>query len=220
MRTIIVLGTTMALATSGLTAQVRVMRFGGGSAGATAILEESPAAFGVSGWQVGQWARYSISQNVGGPMPMAQFRTVSVVGRQGDRWWIETATEFSGLTSGQGPVRKALVPFGPLRELPGGEAYVMNPDSSVRRESLVRAGTDRPAPAFPQGWTRVGEEQVSVTAGAFRAVHWRKGDTELWTSGDAGPLGVVKFQSASVAIELAARGATGARTRIPFGGGD
>ena len=218
MRWLIVVGAITTLASSRLPAQVRVMRFGGGAGGAAAILEESPAAFGVSGWQVGQWARYSISENMGAPMPMAQLRTVSVVGRQGERFWVETTTEFSGMTSGQGPVRKALTAFGALREQPGSEVYVMNPDSSVRHESLVRAGNDRPAPAFPQGWTRVGEEQVSVAAGAFTAMHWRKGDAELWTSGDAGPLGVVKYQAPNIAIELAARGATGARSRIPYGG--
>jgi len=220
MRTLVVVGAIATLAASRLPAQVRVMRFGGGGGAAASVLEESPAAYGVSGWQVGQWARYSISENLGGPMPMAQLRTVSVVGRQGDRWWIETATEFSGMTSGQGPVRKALTAFGALHEQPGSESYTMNPDSSVRHESLVRAGNDRPGPAFPQGWTRVGEEQVSVAAGSFHAVHWRKADTDLWSSGEAGPLGLVKYQSSNVVIELAARGGSGARSRIPYGGGN
>jgi hypothetical protein len=219
MRRLIAAAAATGLLASRLPAQVRVMRFGGGGSGAAAILEESPAAFGVGGWQVGQWARYSISENVGGPMPLAQFRTVSVVGREGERYWVETATEFSGMTSGQGPVRKTLAPFGSLREQPGRETHVLSPDSSVRRETLVRTGNERAGPAFPRGWSRVGEERVSVAAGAFLAVQWRKGDAELWTSGEAGPLGVVKYQAPNVVIELAARGAGGARTRIPFAEG-
>lgn len=203
-----------------LNAQVVIRRFGGGGGDlGSQLLEDAPSAYGVREWRVGQWARYSTSQNLGGPMPMVQFRTVSVVGRRGDDFWVETAEEFAGMASGQGPVRKWAVPFGPLADRVGTEVYVMAPDSSVRRQTLVRdAPGARPGPAFPQGWTRVGEESLTTPAGAFRTVHWRKGPEDLWTSTDAGPIGLVRYRSAESEIELAGRGETGARSRIPFGG--
>jgi hypothetical protein len=207
-----------ALMTGSAAAQVRIMRSGSGASGPEAILEEPPAAFGVAGWAVGQWARYAVSENVGAPMPMGRYRTFSIVGQRGEQFWVETAMEFSGMASGQGPTRKTLQAFGPVREAVNAETYVLAPDSSVRRETLLRAGTTRRGPAFPQGWTRVGEEQVTVAAGAFRTVHWRRGDQDLWASADAGPIGVVKLTSPDVQLELSARGASGARSRIPYGG--
>jgi hypothetical protein len=59
---------------------------------------------------------------------------------------------------------------------------------------------------------------VTVGFEAVRAVHWRKGETELWTAAGAGPLGLVRYRSAELEIELVGRGASGARSQIPFGG--
>lgn len=202
------------------TAQIVVRRTG---AGPTADwLSHSPAAYGVTEWTVGQWGRYSMSENVGGPMPMVQYRTVAVVGRRGQDFWVETQEEFAGMMTGRGMVRKMAVPFGPQRERVGGEMLVMQPDSSVRRSVLLRAGggDGQPAASFPAGWTRVGEESVTTPAGTFRAVRWRRGAEELWASGAAGPVGLVRFRSPSVEIELVARGDTGARSEIPFGGSE
>lgn len=201
-------------------AQVVVRRFGGGG-GAMGWLDLAPTQFGVSGWHVGEWARYSVSENLGGGMPMVQFRTVSVVGQRGDAFWVETAEEFGGMAAGKGQTRKLLVPFGAIAERVGGEGYVMSPDSSVRRQTLVRdAGGVSQRPRFPEGWTRVGEETLAATAGSFRAVHWRKGADELWTSAEAGPVGMVRFRSADVEIELVGHAAGGARSQIPFGGSE
>jgi hypothetical protein len=210
----------VSLAAAALPAQVRITRGLGGGNAATHLLEDSPSDFGVGGWRVGQWARYSITQNVGAPMPVGQLRTVSVVGRQGDQYWIETQDEFVGAIQRAALTRKALFPFGPLRARVGGESYVLGPDSSVQRITLVRAGSAQPQRTpFPQGWSRAGEESVTTAAGSFRAVRWRKGTEELWTSGEAGPIGVVRYRSSEFETELAARGETGARSRIPFGGG-
>lgn len=200
-------------------AQVVIRRGVGGGSGAMQWLEVPPSAYGVTTWTAGQWARYSVSENVGAPMPMMQFRTISVVGRRGTDFWVETADEFGGMASGRGMVRKVLVPFGALAERAGGEAYVMSPDSSVRRQTLLRAGSG-PArrPAFPDGWARVGEEAVSVGSLTVRAVRWRKGEAELWTAAEAGPLGLVRYRSADLEIELVGSGTSGARSQIPFGG--
>jgi hypothetical protein len=200
-------------------AQVVIRRGVGGASGGMQWLEVAPASYGVTAWSAGQWARYSVSENVGAPMPMMQFRTISVVGRRGDDFWVETADEFGGMASGRGPVRKLLVPFGAIAERTGGEGYVMSPDSAVRRQVLLRAGRgpSRP-PAFPEGWTRVGEESVSAGSGTVRAVHWRKGEAELWTAAEAGPLGLVRYRAADLEIELVGLGASGARSQIPFGG--
>ncbi len=200
-------------------AQVRIMRAGGGAQGAEALLQDRPADFGVSGWRVGQWARYSITENVGGPMPMGRFRTIQVVGRSGERYWVESGMEFSGMVQGAAPTQKYLLPFGPIREQVGQDYYTLMPDSSVVQQRLLRQGGGaRQRSAFPEGWTRVGEEPITVAAGAFRAVHWRKGGEDLWTSGEAGPVGIVKYTSADMQIELAARGESGARSRVPAGG--
>jgi hypothetical protein len=185
-------------------------------------LSHAPSTFGVRGWAVGQWARYSMSENVGAPMPMVQFRTVSVVGRRGTDFWVETQEEFSGMMSGRGPVRKMAVPFGPQRARVGTEVFVMSPDSAVRREVLLRAASAagaRPT-SFPEGWTRVGEESLTTPAGTFTTIHYRRGSEELWASGEAGPVGLVRFRSSSLEIELVARGESGARSAIPFGGSD
>jgi len=208
----------LALLPAVLDAQVVIRRAAGGGA-AMQWLEVAPSAYGVTAWTAGQWARYSVSENVGAPMPMMQFRTIGVVGRRGADFWVETADEFGGMASGRGMVRKVLVPFGAIAERAGGEAYVMSPDSSVRRQTLLRAAVG-PArrPAFPAGWTRVGEESVAVGPGTVRAVHWRKGEAELWTAGEAGPLGLVRYRSADLEIELVGSGAGGARSQIPFGG--
>lgn len=185
-------------------------------------LSHSPSAFGVQGWTVGQWARYTMSENVDAPMPMVQFRTVSVVGRRGTDYWVETQEEFSGMMSGRGPVRKMAVPFGPQRPRVGTEVLVMSPDSAVRREILLRAASaaGERSTSFPEGWTRVGQESLTTAGGTFRTVHYRRGSEELWASGDAGPVGLVRIRSSSLEIELVARGESGARSVIPFGGSD
>jgi hypothetical protein len=202
-------------------AQVVVRRFGGQGGGGMQWLETSPAPFGVRGWDVGVWSRYSVSENVGGGMPMVQFRTVGVVGRRGDAFWVETADEFGGMASGRGPTRKLLVPFGPIVERVGAEGYVLGADSSLRRQTLLRDGTGPSRrPAFPEGWTRAGEETLETPGGSFRAVHWRRGSDELWTSGEAGPVGLVRFRSADLEVELVGHGASGARSQIPFGGSE
>jgi hypothetical protein len=210
----------LALAASPVAAQIRIVR-GPGASGAEQLLENAPAAYGVTGWRVGQWVRYSISENVGGPMPMGRFRGFQAVGRSGERFWIESTMEFTGAMQGGGPVTKMLLPFGALRETQGTESYVLSPsDSSVRHTTVVRGGSARRAVTFPEGWTRVGEESVTVAGGTFPAVHWKKGSADLWTSAEAGLIGVVKYSSDDMQIELAAKGDTGARSRIPFPGGN
>jgi hypothetical protein len=205
------------LAPAVLDAQVVIRRSGGGNSGMQ-WLEVAPSAYGVAAWKAGQWARYSVSENVGAPMPMMQFRTIGVVGRRGTDFWIETADEFGGMASGRGMVRKVLVPFGAIAERMGGDAYLMSPDSSVRRQTLLRAGGGARRAAFPEGWTRVGVESVPAVSGTVRAVHWRKGDAEMWTAAEAGPLGLVRYRSPAFEIELVGRGESGARSQIPFGG--
>ena len=213
------------LATAGVArAQVVMQRGGPGvrvtmGGAAPGPLSAAPAGFGVTAWRVGEWARYSVITS-GGPMPLTQIRTVSVVGQQGDKFWVETQEEFVGPMTSRGPVRKMLIAFGAIREALGTEAYTLLPDSSVRKETLVRAasaGERDGGFAFPAGWERVGDQDVTVPAGTIKSVHWRKGEEHLWTSADAGPLGVVRYQSAELTIELGSRG-TNAKSRIPFGG--
>jgi hypothetical protein len=218
-----ILATTLLVFASVAEGQVVIQRSGPGGrvtmgGPAPGPLGAAPAGFGVSTWRVGEWARYSVSSG-GGNIPLTQIRTVSVVGQQGDRFWVETQEEFAGPMTTRGPVRKMLIPFGTVRDAVGTEAYTLLPDSSVRKETLLRAPTGSAAEsfAFPRGWERVGEEDVTVPAGALKAVHWRKGEEHLWTSAEVGPLGVVKYQSTEVTIELGSRG-TGAKSRIPFGG--
>ena len=211
----------LALLSAAADAQVVIRRFGAGGGGGMGWLDAAPAQFGVSAWHVGEWARYSVSENLGGGMPMVQFRTVSVVGQRGDGYWVETADEFGGMAAGKGPTRKLLVPFGPIAERVGAEGYVMAPDSSVRRQTLVRdAGRAAGRPRFPEGWTRAGDESVTTSGGTFHATRWRKSADELWTSAEAGPLGLVRFRSADVEVELVGHAASGARSQIPFGGSE
>jgi hypothetical protein len=122
-------------------AQVVIQRGGPGvrmtmGGAAPGPLGGSPADFGVRAWRVGEWARYSVI-TAGGPMPITQIRTVSVVGQQGERFWVETQDEFAGAMSTRGPIRKLLIAFGAIREAVGTEAYTLLSDSSVRRETLV-----------------------------------------------------------------------------------
>ena len=226
MRTMIVLALVTSLATTTGSSQMIIERGGPGGGGQRRMnfgggqpaLEESPADYGVNAWRVGQYARYSISVNMG-QMPLQQFRQVSIVGRQGEQFWVETMDEFAGNVTARAPVTKMLIAFGPLRERVGTEIITMSPDSAIYRRTMVRAGSGGPPQGieFPAGWTRVGEEQVTVAAGAFRAMHWRKGSDNLWTSPEAGPMGLVKYESDNTIIELTGKG-DNARSRIPFGG--
>lgn len=225
MRTLIVLALIGSFAATAARAQMIVQRGGPGGGGerrmnfggTQPVFEESPAEYGVRGWRVGQWARYSISLNMG-QMPMSRFRQVSIVGQEGDRYWVESQDEFGGNVAARSPTSKMLIPFGQLRERVGTETIVMTPDSAIYRRTTVRAGSQAPEGInFPAGWTRVGEEQITVVGGAFRALHYRKGTENLWISADAGPLGVVKYESDNVVVELTGKG-DNARSRIPYGG--
>ncbi len=226
MRTVAALLATLA---AGAQAQVIVTRGGPGGpggggerritmGGTQPVFEESPGEYGVRGWQVGQWVRYSIAVNMGG-QPINQYRQVSVVGRQGERFWVETQDEFGGMMGSRGPVSKMLIPFGVVRERVGTDVYTMSPDSAVSRRTLLRQGSGGSGSGinFPAGWQRVGEEQVTVAGGAFRAVKYTRGSEILWVSADAGPLGVVKYESDQLVIELIGKG-DNARSRIPYGG--
>jgi len=185
--------------------------------GSNPVFEEPPAEYGVRAWRVGQWARYSVTTNAG-PMPINQFHQVSIVGQQGDRFWVETQDEFGGMMASRGPTQKMLIPFGVVRERVGTEIIAMAPDSAIYRRTLLRAGSGTPEGiGFPDGWTRVGEEQITVAGGTFHAVHYRKGNDNLWLSADAGPLGVVKYETDTAIVELTGKG-DNARSRIPYGG--
>lgn len=185
--------------------------------GTSPVFEESPAEYGVHAWRVGQFARYSITTNMG-PMPLSQYHQVSIVGQQGDRFWVEIQDEFGGMMASRAPIQKMLIPFGVVRERVGTDIIVMSPDSAIYRRTLVRAGTGTPESiGFPTGWTRVGEESVTVVGGTFRAMHYRRGTDNLWVSADSGPLGVVKYESDNVIVELTGKGEN-ARSRIPYGG--
>ncbi len=223
MRTAMTLLLTMAAAAE---AQVIVTRGGPGGGGerrmsiggSQPVFEESPADYGVRAWRVGQWARYSITVNMGG-QPINQFRQVSIVGQQGDRFWVETQDEFAGMMSSRGPVSKMLIPFGVVRERVGTETYSMSPDSAVSRRTLLRQGSGAGSGGinFPAGWQRAGEEQVTVVGGTFRAVRYTRGSEILWVSAEAGPMGVVKLESDQLVVELVGKG-DNARSRIPYGG--
>src|SRR4051812_35433073 len=66
---------------------------GGGPGGGTDMLDKAPGAYGVASWKAGEWARYSIQATMGPQMQMQSFRTVSVVGQDGDRFWVEVSDE-------------------------------------------------------------------------------------------------------------------------------
>ncbi len=185
--------------------------------GTNPVFEESPAEYGVRAWRVGQFARYSITTNAG-QMPISQYHQVSIVGQQGDRFWVEVQDEFGGMMTSRAPIQKMLIAFGVVRERVGTDIIVMSPDSSIYRRNLVRAASGAPESIeFPASWTRVGDESVTVVGGTFRATHYRKGSDNLWLSPDAGPLGVVKYESDNVIVELTGKGEN-ARSRIPYGG--
>ncbi len=225
MRKLLVALLATSFAVTAAQAQMVIQRGGPGGGtsrmsfgGTPPALEESPSDYGVRSWRVGQWARYSISINMG-QMPLNQFHQVSIVGQQGERFWVETTDEFSGNLAMRAPVTKMLIPFGVIRERVGTDVIVMSPDSAISRRTLVRAasGGGPEGIDFPGSWTRVGEEDVTVAGGTFHAVHYRKGGDNLWVSGEVGPLGVVKFESDQVVIELTGKGEN-ARSRIPYGG--
>ena len=76
---------------------------GGGSSrmnigGSQPVFEEGPAEYGVTGWHVGDWVRYSIAINMG-QMPITQARQISIVGQEGGKFWVETQDEFVGAMS-------------------------------------------------------------------------------------------------------------------------
>src|SRR5262245_2442412 len=71
----------------------RVGPGGMGGAGGE-MLDRAPAPFGVPGWKVGEWARYSIQVSMGqAGMQMQSFRTVSVVGEDAGKFWVEVSEE-------------------------------------------------------------------------------------------------------------------------------
>jgi hypothetical protein len=194
---------------------------GGGAGDASALLDVAPAAYGVTAWRVGEWARYNVSQVFGGTgQSLTRFRTVSVVDGAGtDGFWVELTEETVGVMRATMPVRKLRIPFGPVQERAMTEALTLLPDSSIRRTTVVRPPAGRAGPApFPDGWERLAEETITTPAGEFRARHYRKGDEELWAAAAAGPIGLVRYRGGDVTIELVARSATGARSRIPAGG--
>jgi hypothetical protein len=200
-----------------------IMRGGPGGNDPSNLLDVPPAAYGVSGWKTGEWARYNTTQTFGATgQQITRFRTVSVVGSANDRFWIEILEESLGLMRTSVPARKILIPFGAMTDRAMTEALALMPDSSIRHTTVVRpASAAEPKQPFPEGWQRTGEATVTTPAGEFKARHWTKGDEELWTAANAGPLGLVRYRSAGTTIELVGRGATGAKSRIPdvAGGG-
>ena len=194
-----------------------VLRGPGGTGDPSSLLDVAPAAYGVSGWTAGEWARYNVTQTFGPTgQSLTRFRTVSVLEASSDLFWVEVQEETVGLMRTTQPTRRMRIPFGPVGERAMTEAYTLMPDSSIRHTTVVRpAATDAPAPAFPGGWQRDGDETITTPAGEFRARRYRRGDEELWIAASAGPLGLVRYRSANVSMELVARGATGAKSRIP-----
>lgn len=195
-------------------------RFGPGTTSpGTELMERAPSTFGVTAWTVGQWARYNINRTLNAQMGLTvqQFRQLSVVGQSGDQFWVEVQDDMMTPNRQTMPIRKMLLPFGPVSEAAMTEMLMTQADSSIRRVTMVRPPRrpdDAPKP-FPEGWNKVGDEEVSTAAGKFRSVHWKKGGDEVWVSAQAGPIGVVKFQSEGTTIELVARSETGAKSRIP-----
>jgi hypothetical protein len=109
-----------------------------------------------------------------------------------------------------------LLPFGAVDDGRMAEELIMQSDSSIRRTTMVRPPKpDDHAKAFPDGWTKVGDEEVTTPAGSFHAAHWRMGAENVWVSPKAGPIGVVKYQGDDTTVELVAQSETGAKSRIP-----
>lgn len=215
----LVFGLLTAFATPGV-AQL-VFRSGPGGAGdPSGLLDIAPAAYGVSRWTVGEWARYNVSQTFGATgQTLTRFRTLSVIDAAAERFWVEVQEEAMGVMRATQPTRKMLIPFGPVSERAMTEAFTLMPDSSIRRTTVIRpAGADAAKPPFPEGWERVGEETLTTPAGEFRTRHYRRADEELWAAAGAGPIGLVRYRGNSVTIELVARGASGAKSRIPAPG--
>jgi hypothetical protein len=204
------------LVTPPLGAQI-VLRGPGGPGDASALLDVAPAAYGVSAWKTGEWARYNVTQTFGQTgQSLTRFRTLSVVGAAGDKFWVEVNEESMGVMRAVQPSRKMLIPFGPVAERHMVEAVTLMNDSSIRRTTVVRpASAERGKPPFPEGWERVGEDTVTTPAGEFPTRRYRRGDEELWAAAAAGPIGLVRYRGAAVTIELVARGATGAKSKIP-----
>lgn len=206
----------LALAGAGLSHGQFVFRSGsGGASDASAVLDAAPAGFGVGGWTVGEWARYNLTQSMGPAGSVIRFRTVSVVGQQDAAFWVEVQEEATGLMRAQLPVRKLLIPFGPVSERGMSEMLTLFPDSSIRRSTVVRPPNGAGAAPYLQGWQAVGNESVTTAAGTFAAKHWQRGEEELWTAASAGPIGVVRYRGPDVQVELVGHGATGAKSRIP-----
>jgi hypothetical protein len=201
------------------------MRFSTGSRSGLAgadVLERAPEANGVTAWTVGQWARYSSTRvlNAQYGISAQSFRLVSVLAKNGGKYWVEVQDDVMSPQRQALPIRRMLVPFGPLNRNAASETLVLDPqDSSIVKMTTLRAGTQADTvPAFPQGWTKVGPEDVTAAGATFHTTHWKKGAEEVWVAANAGPIGVVKFRSDDTTVELVARGETGAKSKIPESG--
>ena len=201
-------------------AQMIIRRGGpGGGNDPGMLLDVAPGAYGVTGWHAGEWARYNSTQALGPQMTMTRFRTFSILENTNDKWWVEIEEESTGAIRLVQPLQKILVPFGSMTERTMSEALILFPDSSIRHTTVLRPPKGNETAAFPQGWQKGADESITTPAGTFKASKYKKGEQELWVSASASPLGLVRYRNPDTTIELVARGATGAKSKIPEGVG-
>ena len=130
---------------------------------------------------------------------------MSVVGREGEGYWIEV------YLSEMQAVSKSLVsPRGVSR-------VVMKAANQPAMEMPASLMGEAPKMNLKETGQYLGEEQVSTPAGTFTCRHYRvteqSGPADVWVTTEVSPHGLVKMTSPEVTMTLQ-RIITGARTRI------
>ncbi len=134
---------------------------------------------------------------------------VTVVGQEGDGYWIETH-----ITAPEEVTTKMLVSPGSK-----GLSMIVKSGSEPAIElPLNMMGRQRtPTTDVEAASQRIGTEQVTTAAGTFTCEHYQSSDstgvTDVWVNTGISPYGVVKVTSPGSTMELT-RVVTGAKTRI------
>jgi hypothetical protein len=177
----------------------------------------NPSLFGIIRWKVGESSKYKVT--LFHPDYLEVFHlTLSVVGEEvrdsQSLFWIET--DVQPLNSPQDRIiNKILRPFGNLTRFTEGAVGEIlsqvgdNPPLAVPSSMLNVQTSTRPKQL--REWTQIdlGQEEIKVAAGGFKAHKQRFVDAEensadVWSTSKVGPLGIVKASRNRWTLELMA----------------
>lgn len=164
---------------------------------ARAQMAEAPAVFAKLKPKVGAWAEYSYQSNKDGALKSKGKMRMSVVGKDGDAYWLENkiSADTPKPKKGSGVmIMKMLVPK------VGGAAqkmYMKNGNMVMDMSGMIGASMKKRFEEGAKTKLKPGaEETVKVPAGKFTATHYTfdngKASGDTWLKPGVGPYGLIK----------------------------